>query len=171
MLLFKRKKGEQSIRNYIVPITSLLLILLSTGLYGENDEQPRWNTTLFGSALACVSDYGGIYFGFGGAVGYNLNSKVGLEGEVSVTGANVFAHGFYIFSGGVVLGNSETKPGTLSPYLMGGAAFTFGGFMGGMLGGGIKIRLKKELLRFDARFYFASGGIITKLFFGWMWTF
>ena len=158
-------------KRYGVPITLLFLLTLATGLYGENDDQPKWNTTLFGSALACVSDYGGMYFGLGGAVGYNITPWVGLEGEVSVTGANGFAHGFYIFSGGVVLGNSDIKPGTLSPYLIGGAAFTFGGFTSGMLGGGIKIGLKKELLRFDARFYFASGGIITKLFFGWTWTF
>lgn len=160
---------------YRIPITFLFLLTLATVLYGENDDQPKWNATLFGSALACVSDYGGMYFGFGGAVGYNLTSKVGFEGEGSVTGANAFAYRLYIFSGGVVLGNSDIKPGTLSPYLIGGAAFTTGydisGFTSGMLGGGIKIRLKEELLRFDIRFYFASGGILTKLYFGWMWSF
>ncbi len=158
-------------KKYGTPIITILLLMLATVLYGESDDQSKWNTTLFGSALACVSDYGGMYFGFGGAVGYNLTPWVGLEGEVSVTGANAFAYRLYFFSGGVVLGNSDIKPGTLSPYLIGGAAFTFGGFTGGMLGGGIKIRLKKELLRFDARFYFASGGILTKLYFGWMWSF
>lgn len=156
---------------YRVPITFLFLLMLATVLYGENDNQPKWNATISGAILST----GVISLGFGGAVGYNLTPWVELEGEMSVIGTNGFAYRLCILSAGVILGKSNAKQRKVSPYLPGGAACTRGydirGFTSGMLGGGIKIRLKKELIRIDLRLYFSSWDIWQKLSFGWMWTF
>lgn len=167
MLLFKGQKREQIIRNYIVPITSLLLILLSTGLYGENDEQPRWNANMFAT----------IYlpwplWGIGGSVGYNLTPNVGLEGE-----GNLILIPFLpnLFSGGVVIASSDFTQKKLCPYVVGGIALVpFESLnIGGMLGGGIKMQYKKErFIQIDIRFYFFRyGGKFAKFSVGKIWTF
>lgn len=154
-------------KKYAVPIITLFLLVLATGLYGQSDDQPRFNLTLFGDFLSAGKNFGG----FGGALGYNLTSWVALEGEESLN----FPYSIFIISGGVVLSNSDFKQRKLSPYVLGGAAYVGisgeGGGSGGMLGGGIKIRHKNELIRLDLRFYFFTGFIWKKFSIGWMWIF
>ncbi|MDH5715669.1 MAG: hypothetical protein OEZ30_08910, partial [Candidatus Aminicenantes bacterium] len=65
-------------KRYGVPITLLFLLTLTTGLYGESDDQPKWSTTIFG-AFALSND---IYFGIGGTIGYSFISRLELEVEV-----------------------------------------------------------------------------------------
>ena len=152
-------------RKYTVLITFLFLLFLKAGLYGESNGQPKWNITLFGDIIADV----GVDLGIGGAVGLNLTPWVGLEGEVNLHFLNYIS----IVSAGVVLGNSDVKQGQLSPYLVGGIAYgrIEAGAVGGMLGGGLKIRHKEELIRLDLRLYFFPDRIWKKFFIGWIWTF
>ncbi|MDH5406330.1 MAG: hypothetical protein OEX80_07310 [Candidatus Aminicenantes bacterium] len=155
-------------KKYGLPIITIFLVVLATGLYGETGQQPRWNISLSGDIILPEEVFD---LGIDIAVGYNLTRLVGLEGDLNIN----FIHGVYFLSGGVVLGNSAVKKRILSPYVLGGLVCGGisgeGGGSGGMLGGGIKILHKESMVRFDLRFYFFPGVIWKKLSIGYIWTF
>lgn len=152
---------------YRVAILTIFLLVLATGLYGASERQGSWNTTLFGALLFD----GGSAFDIGGAVGYNLTSRLELEGEGSIAFSDPNS---YIISAGVLY-NFDVQTEKLSPYALGGLAYTGVSGKGGdadvMLGGGIKYDIRKSFkIRFDLRFYLGDG-TWTKLSTGLMWTF
>lgn len=154
-------------KRYVLPIITLFLLLMATGLYGESGNQPKWNTTLFGAIL--FND--GSDLALGGAVGYNITPKLELEWEGSIAFSDPTP---YIISLGILY-NFDVQHEKLSPYALGGIAYTGLSGRGGdadvMLGGGIKYDIKKSFkLRFDLRFY-PGDGTWTKLSTGLMWTF
>lgn len=149
----------------VLLFTSLFLLLLASGLYGENDGQPKWNANLFATIYLPWP-----YLGMGGSVGYNLTPNVGLEGE-----GNLILIPFLpnLFSGGVALGSSDVTQKKLCPYVIGGIACSPLDSLniGGMLGGGIKMQYKEELIRIDIRFYFFRYAKFAKFSVGRIWTF
>ena len=66
-------------RKYAVLITFFFLLLVTAGLYGETEHQPRCNVSLFGAI-----DFGSInkFYGFGGAAGYLFTPRIELEAEI-----------------------------------------------------------------------------------------
>ena len=153
-------------RKYIVLITSLLLLLLSTGLYGQSDDQPKWNTTLYGSIFLP-----GPEFGFGGAVGYLYSPRIELEGEIFTIS---LAH--YLSVSGGLLYNFIKKNSKTIPYVLGGVTL-LNVYEGDksilmMFGGGVKSYLTKSLkIRLDIRFYLSGEGSGSRFCMGFMWSF
>ncbi len=152
---------------YRVSIITIFLLVLATGLSEASERQGSLNTTLFGALLFD----GGSSFGIGAAVGYNLTSRLELEGEGSVAFSDPNS---YIISAGVLY-NFDVQHPKVSPYALGGIAYTGVSGRGGnadvMLGGGIKYSIMKSFkIRFDLRLYLGDG-TWTKLSTGLMWTF
>ncbi len=150
-----------------VVVMTIFLLVLATGLSEASERQGSLNTTLFGALLFD----GGSSFDIGAAVGYNLTSRLELEGEGSIAFSDPNS---YIISAGVLY-NFEVQAEKLSPYALGGIAYTGVSGKGGdtkvMLGGGIKYNIMKSFkIRFDLRFYLGDG-TWTKLSTGLMWTF
>ena len=151
-------------RKYAVLITSLLLLLVPAGLYGESDDQPKWNTTLFGSYFLG----GRTAFGIGGALGYRFTPRLELEGEV-YSEPNIYG-----VSGGLLY-NFDIKNNNKIPYvLVGYSQFIAGAgevvqFL--MFSAGIKMPLTRSFkIRLDFRFYLAEDSTI-RLSTGLMWSF
>ena len=154
-------------KRYWLPIMTLFLLMMATGIYGESGHQPSWNTTLFGAILFDR----GSDFSIGGAVGYNLTPRVELELEGSIAFSD---HNPYIISLGIIY-NFDVKHEKIFPYALVWGAYTGVSGVGRdadvMLGGGIKYDIKKSFkIRFDLRFYPGNGNW-TKLSTGLMWTF
>ena len=99
-------------KKYGVIVISFFLLLLASGLYGESDDQPRWNTTIFG--VFALSD--DIYFGIGGAVGYSFNAQLDVEVEVY----SIFWEYKRYGVSGVVLYNFEVDKNKTIYYVLGG---------------------------------------------------
>ena len=153
-------------KRYGVPITLLFLLTLATGLYGESDDQPKWNTTLFGALFFDGTTEKGI----GGAVSYRFLPRLELEGEVYTL---FWRRTLYGVSGGLLY-NFNITLNKVCPYVLGGLSQIRGEGVSTyiMFGGGVKIDLTKSLkMRFDLRFQLYEGGIWTKLSTGLMWTF
>ncbi|MDH5406329.1 MAG: hypothetical protein OEX80_07305 [Candidatus Aminicenantes bacterium] len=153
-------------KRYGVPITLLFLLTLATGLYGESDDQPKWNTTLFGALFFDGTTEKGI----GGAVSYRFLPRLELEGEVYTL---FWRRTLYGVSGGLLY-NFNIILNKVCPYVLGGLSQIRGEGVSTyiMFGGGVKIDLAKSLkMRFDLRFQRYEGGIWTKLSTGLMWTF
>ena len=161
---------ENSAKKYAIPIISLFLLVLATGAYGENDDQPKWDTTLFWHMG--LGD--GTHHGFGGALGYSFNFPVELEGEFYLMSAEAAL--LYGVSGALLF-NVEILSNKY--YLLGGVS-TLGDFAhrGGagmflMLGGGMKLAIQKEKnyrIRFDLRWHPAEDGWM-RVSIGFMWLF
>ncbi|MDH5404942.1 MAG: hypothetical protein OEZ30_01275 [Candidatus Aminicenantes bacterium] len=157
-------------RKYRILITSFFLLLLATGLYGESDDQPKWNTTLFESFFL---DGGGA-FGIGGAVGYSFISQLELEGEVyyMFTGR----HDYYGMSAAFI-STFDIGSNHIFPYILGGVSLfgeSWAEYTYLMWGGGMKWHMdikKSYKIRFDSRFYLGEGGLWMKFSIGLMWTF
>lgn len=149
----------------VLLFTSLFLLLLATGLYAESDSHPKWNANMFATIYLPWP-----YLGMGGSVGYNLTPNVGLEGE-----GNLILIPFLpnLFSGGVIISSSDFTQKKLCPYVIGGIACSPLDSLniGGMLGGGIKMHYKEELIRIDIRFYFFRYTKFAKFSVGRIWTF
>ena len=150
-------------RKYIVLITSLLMLLLATGLYGESDDQPKWNTTLFGSYFLG----GRTAFGIGGALGYRFTPRLELEGEV-YSEPNIYG-----VSGGLLY-NFDIKNNKIPYVLVGYSQFRAGAgevvqFL--MFSAGIKMPLTRSFkIRLAFRFYWGQDSTI-RLSTGFMWSF
>jgi len=84
--------------------------MLASGLYGESDDQPKWNTTLFGSYFKA----GGSAFGIGGAVSYRFTPRLEIEGEVYTIFGD---HIDYGFSEGLIC-NFDTEHNKTIPYVL-----------------------------------------------------
>ena len=154
-------------RKYIVIITSLFMLLLATGLYGESDDQPKWNTTLFGSYFL---GFGRGTFGIGGTVGYHFTPRQELEGEVNTILPE--ARGYIVSEG--VLYNFHTDHNKAVPYVVGGLGQIIGGGEIGfyfMFGAGLKMPLTRSFkIRLDFRLYMGEG-FPSRLSTGLMWSF
>ena len=157
-------------RKHALLITSLFLLGLATVLNGQSDDQPRWNTTLFG-----VFAFGdGVHSGIGGALGYSFAPPLELEGEVYIISTeDRMCYGV----SGVLLYNIVLSDNKSFTYLLGG--FSMLGAIRGrggpdaflMLGGGFKFAIKENLkIRFDLRWHPAEDGWM-RLTTGLMWTF
>lgn len=151
-------------RKYILLATFLLMIMLATILYGENDDQPKWNITLFGSYFLG----GRTAFGIGGAVDYRLTPRLNLEGEV-YSEPNIYG-----VSGGLLY-NFNIKNNKTIPYvLVGYSQFRAGAaevvqFL--MFSAGIKMSLTRSFkIRLDFRLYLGEG-LPMRLSTGLMWSF
>ena len=153
-------------KRYRVLLISLFLLLLATGLYGENDDQPKWSTTIFG-AFALSND---IYFGIGGTIGYSFISRLELEVEVYSIFWEYKRHGL----SGAVLYNFDGDKNKTVYYVLGGFSQLRGewdidNYL--MFGGGIKKYIAKRLkIRFDIRINMAEN-VWTKFYTGLMWSF
>ena len=161
---------ENRAKKFAIPILSLFLLVLAAGVYGENDDQPKWDTTLFWHMG--LGD--GTHHGFGGALGYSFDSPVELEGEFYIMSAEA---GLLYGVSGALLFNVEILNNTY--YILGGVS-TLGAFAdrGGadmflMLGGGMKLAIQKEKnyrIRFDLRWHSAEDGWM-RVSIGFMWLF
>lgn len=152
---------------YKLAMITIFLLVLATGLSEASEREGSLNTTLFGALLFD----GGSSFDIGAAVGYNLTSRLELEGEGSVAFSDPNS---YILSAGVLY-NFDVQHERLSPYALGGLAYAGvsgkGGDAKAMLGGGIKFDIRKSFkIRFDLRLYLGNG-TWSKLSTGLMWTF
>ncbi len=143
--------------------------MLAMGLYAEEDDQPRWNTTLFGSYFLS----GGGAFGIGGALGYRFTPRLEIEGEIdTIPGPG--EGGDYLVSGGVLY-NFDNGTKNSIRYVLGG----FSQFIhpGGttnalMFGGGLKMPLTRSFkIRLDLRLYLFDEGMFARLSTGLMWSF
>lgn len=146
------------------------MLILATGLYGESDEQPRLDATLFWAFP--LGD--GVHHGFGGAVGYSFIPSLELEGEVYI----IFDPSLYGVSG-TLLCNIVISDNKSFPYIL-GVVSTLGAIAGRggadtffTLGGGMKVHIKKNnKIRFDFRYYLPPNGDgWIRLACGLMWTF
>ena len=151
-------------KRYGVPITFLFLLFLATGLYGESDEQQKFNTTLFGSYFLG----GRTAFGIGRALGYRFTPRLELEGEV-YSELNIYG-----VSGGLLY-NFNIKNNKTIPYVLVGFSQLRAGagevvqYL--MLSGGLKMPLTRSFkIRLDFRLYLGEG-LPMKLSTGLMWTF
>ena len=163
-------KMENSVKKFAIPIISLFLLVLATGLHAENVDQPRWDTTL----LWHMGLGDGTHHGFGGALGYSFNFPVELEGEFYLMSAEAAL--LYGVSGALLF-NFEILNNTY--YILGGVS-TLGAFTGRvgadmflMLGGGMKLAIQKEKnyrVRFDFRLHPAEDGWM-RVSIGLMWLF
>jgi len=150
-------------RKYALIVTFFFL-LMAAGLYGESDDQPKWNITMFGSYFLV----GRTAFGIGGAVGYHFTPRLELEGEV------YSEHNIYGVSGGLLY-NFNIKNNKTIPYVLVG----FSQFRAGagevvqflMFSAGIKMPLTRSFkIRLDFRLYLGEG-LPMKLSTGLMWSF
>ncbi len=154
-------------RKYRILITSLFLLMLATGLYGESDDQPKWNTTLFGSYF-----FGGrSAFGIGGALGYQFTHRLELEGEVYTF--SWYHYRDYSISGGLLC-NFDTDHNKTILYVVGALSQIIGAADKGiyfMFGGGLKIPLTRSFkIRLDFRLYMVED-FPSRLSTGLMWSF
>jgi len=150
-----------------VLISSLLMLLLAAGLYGENDDQPKWNTTLFGSYFLVRRGN----FGIGGALGYRFTPRLELEGEIdTIPGEG----GVYIMSEGVLYNFDNGTKNTIRYVLGGFSQFISQGDItcALMFGGGLKMPLTRSFkIRLDLRLHLFDEGMFARLSTGLMWTF
>ncbi len=152
-------------RKYALIVTFFFL-LLATGLYGESDDQPKWNATLFGSYFLD----GRGNFGIGGTIGYSFISRLELEVEVYRIFWEYKRHGL----SGAVLYNFDGDKNKTVYYVLGGFSQLRGewdidNYL--MFGGGIKKYIAKRLkIRFDIRLNMAEN-VWTKISVGLMWSF
>jgi len=147
--------------------------MLATGLYGDSDDQPRWNTTIFGAL-----DFGGSnkFYGFGVAAGYSFTPRLELEGEVYHM---ISSYLRYTGLSAALLANYHIARYKVSPYILGGVSIINWSGWGSttylMWGGGVKRDITESLkIRFDLRFHIHLDGesdFWMKLFTGLMWTF
>jgi len=154
-------------KRYGLPITFLFLLLVATGLYGESDDQPKWNTTAIGSIFLS----GGGAFGIGGAVGYSFTPRLELEGEI---GTFPGVGGVYIVSEGVLY-NFDNGTKNAIHYVLGGFCqlISLGDITNAlMFGGGLKMPLTRSFkIRLDLRLYLFDEGMFARLSTGLMWSF
>ncbi len=154
-------------RKYRILTTSLFLIMLVKGLYGESDDQPKWNTTLFGSYFLSAGDA----FGIGGAVGYRFTPQLELEGEI---GTFTSVGGVYFVSEGVLY-NFDSDNKNTTRYVLGGFCqfISLGDITYAlMFGAGLKMPLTKSFkIRLDFHLHFFAEGMFARLCTGLMWTF
>jgi len=152
---------------YGVTITFLFLLFLAPGIYGESDDQPKWNTTLFGSYFLSQGDA----FGIGGAVAYSFTPRLELEGEI---GTLPGVGGVYIVSEGVLY-NFDSDNKNTTRYVLGGFCqlISLGDITNTlMFGGGIKMPLTRSFkIRLDLRLHFFVVGWFMRISTGLMWSF
>lgn len=161
---------KYSVKKYAILIISPFLLVGATGLYGESDDQPNLNATLFGAFA--FGD--GVHCGIGGAVGYSFIPWLELEGELYIISTE--DHMCYGVSGGLLC-NTVLSGNKSFPYVLVGVSTL--GAIGGrgdvdtflMWGGGMKYALKRNLkVRFDLRWHHADDPWM-RLTAGLMWTF
>ncbi|MDH5714426.1 MAG: hypothetical protein OEZ30_02565 [Candidatus Aminicenantes bacterium] len=154
-------------KRYDVPITFLFLLILATGVYGDNDDQPECNITMFGSYFLV----GRTAFGIGGAVGILFTPRLELEGEIYTIPAE---GGVYIVSEGVLY-NFDNGTKNAIQYVVGGFSQFIvpeGTTIGLMFGGGLKMPLTRSFkIRLDFRIHLFDEGWLMRLSTGLMWTF
>ena len=152
---------------YRVLITAFFLLLLATGLYGKSDDQPKWNTTLFGAFTL----NGGTHFSFGGVVGYRFTPRLELEGEI---GTFPGEGGAYFVSEGVLY-NFDNGTKNAIHYVLGGFSqiISLGNITNTlMFGGGLKMPSPSSFkIRVDFRLFLMEGGILMRISTGLMWSF
>ena len=152
---------------YSVLIASFFLLMLATVLYGDSDNQPKWNTTVIGSIFLS----GGGAFGIGGAVGYRFTPRLELEGEVYTF--SWYHYRDYSISGGLLC-NFDTDHNKTVLYIVGSLSQIIGAADKGiyfMFGGGIKMPLTRNFkIRLDFRLYMIEE-FPSRLSIGLMWSF
>lgn len=148
-----------------MPITFIFLLLVATGLYGESDDQPMWNITLFGAVLSNKT----TAISIGGAVSCLLTPQLELEGELYTFS---YRHRRYYSSSASLLYNFDIEKTTI--YLLTGISVTknYEVSLNAMLGGGIKkdITKKFKIRLFDCRLHFGER-VGFRLSSGFIWTF
>ncbi len=151
-------------KKHVLLITSFFLLALAQGLYGESDDQPKCNITMFGSYFLV----GRTAFGIAGAVGIRFTPRLELEGEVYIE-PNI-----YVLSGGLLY-NFNIKNNKTIPYVqIGHSQFRAGAaevmeFL--IFSSGIKMPLTRSFkIRLDFRFYLGEG-LPMRLSTGLMWSF
>ncbi len=141
--------------------------MLAMGLYAEENDQPKWNTTAIGSYVLSQGDA----FGIGGAVGYSLTPRLELEGEI---GTLPGVGGVYFVSEGVLY-NFDNGTKNAIHYVLGGFCqfISLGDITNAlMFGGGLKMPLTRSFkIRLDLRLYLFDEGWLMRLSTGLMWSF
>ena len=154
-------------KRYGVPITLLFLLMLATALYGENDDQPKWNTTLFGSYFLVER----TALGIGGAVGYRFTPRLELEGEMY----SIFVEEMVYSVSEGVLYNFDNGTKNAIHYVLGGFSqiISLGNITNTlMFGGGLKMPSPRSFkIRVDFRLFLMEGGMLMRIYTGLMWTF
>ena len=143
------------------------MLFLASGLYGDSDDQPKWNTTLFGSYF-----FGGrSAFGIGGALGYQFTHRLELEGSVyTISGEG----GVYNVYEGLLYNFDKSSKNTILYVLGGFSQFISPGYTtcNPMFGGGLKMPLTRSFkIRIDFRIHLFDEGMLARLSTGFMWSF